>query len=504
MEKIDFLKKKKCLKKKLMSAKKSLDYDILADPENPDFITELKRATRVLSTKSASKFYSTVLQHFSGNLEKETGNEILLTLCMLMQSKGFVKQFTAENFILQLPFERSYCREQLLDLLYFLVKADPNALIPDVAPKFAVVLEKRPGKSLTLLAMLALKFERIQDPWLIFELLVKRPQYFADEDLIGNYVALLIYLNKNYEPFRKAYSTRTWKSLCSFLPGQTVNMVKTTICGLCALYDIIPKAAAKGGFPTREIAKYLKKADTRSAAIPLLLRTQPKNAAPEDLRLLIANLIKVAREDKKATLIMMDMATDERVAQIMVESPMWIGYELPTTIETVRLFAVVLSHKKLREQIMQTDVVINLFRNMIEQEDPLICSIICTFIRRLPITSAFVTSLGKQGLIKSYIELFLKSTEDNVIMSGLLFVDTISVKAYHKDYVHLIDNLKQMLKNQNISKTAAAVAANLAKHQELHATFKERGLVKFFQNALKDENIKKQAKKFLKNMESGD
>ena len=487
-----------------MTTKKSLDYEILSDPTNPSFVTELKRATRILSTKSASKFYSTVLQHFKESLEKEIGNEILLTLCILMQNKGFVQQFIAEKFILQLPFDKSYCREQLLDLLFFLVKADSNALIPEVAPQFAIILEKRPEKSLTLLAILALKFDRIQDPWPIFELLVKRPQYFEDDDLIGNYVALLIFLNKNYEQFRKAYSTRTWKSLCYFLPGESIDMAKTCLCGLCALYDIIPKAAAKGGFPTREIAKYLKKTETKSAAIPLLLRTQPKNAAPEDLKVLVTNLIKVAHEDKKATLILMEMAMEENVAQILVEMPKWIGHELPSTIETVRLFAVVLSHKELREQIMETGVVISLFKNMIDQEDPLICSIVCTFIRRLPITEEFVLSLGKQGLIKNYIELFLKSTDHNVIMSGLLFVDTISIKAYHKDYIYLINNLSRMLKDQELSKTAAAVAANLAKHPELHGAFKENHLVRFFQRALKDENIKKQAKKFLKNMENND
>ena len=420
---------------------------------------------------------------------------------MLLQTKPFIAPFVAGNFITKLPFEKGAFREQLLDLLCFLVKVDPNSIPPEIADRFAILLEKKPEKSLTLLAFLALKFDYIQDPWPIFELLVKRPKYFDNEDLIGNYVALLIYLNKNYEPFRKAYSTKTWRAFCSFLPGDSVEMAKTCLCGLCALYDINPKCATKGGFPTHDVAKYLKNPDTKSAAIPLLLRTQPKKADPEELKVLVANLLKVAQSDKKATLILMEMAIEDDVARIMVETPKWIGQELPSTIETVRLFAVVLSHKDLREVIMQTDVVISLFRNMIDQDDPSICSIICTFIRRLPITPEFVLNLGKQGLIRSYIDLFLRSEDPNVTMSGLLFVDTISLQAYHKDYIRLVDSLLPILKNPDLAKTAAAVTANLAKHRELHKVFQERHLDRFFRKALKDENLKKQAKKFLRHME---
>ena len=484
-----------------MSGKKSLDYEILGDPSNANFLTELKKAPRLLNHKSAKTFFSTVLPHFADdNLDKQIGNEILLTICMLLQNRNYISPFVAGNFINSLPFEKGAFRDQLLDLLCFLVKADPNSLPPGIAPRFAIVMEKSPEKTLTLLAYLALKFDHIQDPWPIFELLVKRPQYFGNDDLIGNYVALLIYLNKNFEPFRKAYSTKTWRAFCSFLPGDSVDLAKTCLCGLCALYDIIPKVATKGTFPTRDVAKYLKNRETKSAAIPLLLRTQPKNADPEDLKALITNLFKAAKDDKKASLILMEMAIDESVAQIMVETPKWIGEELPTTIETVRLFAVVLSHKELRETIMKTDIVISLFRNMIDMGDPSICSIICTFIRRLPITPEFVTGLGKQGLIKSYIELFLQSEDPNVVMSGLLFIHTISAHAYHKDYNRLIENLMPILKKPELAPTAAAVTASLAKHPELHETFENRHFPKFFQRALKDENLKKPAKKFLRHM----
>ena len=490
--------------------KRGLDYGILNNPNDQNFLSELKKAPRILNQKSAKKFYSTVLKHFSGELEKAVGNEILLTICMLLQNKSYVSPFVSGNLIDLLPFEKAPFRDQLMDLLCFLVKADPNSLPPEIAPKFAIVYEKKPAKSLTLLAYLALKFDHIQDPWPIFEMLVKRPQNFGTEDLIGDYVALLIYLNKNFEPFRKAYSTKTWRAFSSFLTTDSDDIAKVCLCGLCALYDIIPKAAQKGGFPTHEISRLLVNPNTKGAAIPLLLRTQPKlsegksqeqkAAEREDMKTLLSSLFEVAHSDKKATLILMEMANDENIAKLMVKSPKWIGDELPTTIETVRLFAVVLAHKELREAIMQTDIVISLFSNMISQDDPSICSIICTFVRRLPITPEFVKSLGQQGLIRSYIELFLKSEDPNVTMSGLLFVDTISAQTYHKDYIRLIDNLMPILKKPDLAKTAAAVTANLAKHPELNSEFEKRHFPKFFKRALNDDNLKKQAKKFLRHL----
>ena len=257
----------------------------------------------------------------------------------------------------------------------------------------------------------------------------------SKSDLIGDYVALLIYLNKNFEPFRKAYSTKSWRALCFFLTSDSDQIAKVCLCGLCALYDIIPKSAQKGGFPTHDVAELLKNPNTKGAAIPLLLRTQPrlsegksqeqKQIERQDMTELLSSLFEVAHSDKKATLVLMEMANDENVAALMVAQPKWIGDELPTTIETVRLFAVVLAHKDLRPALMKSDIVISLFSNMISQDDPSICSIICTFVRRLPITDKFVQSLGKQGLIKSYIELFLKSEDPNVTMSGLLFVDSV-------------------------------------------------------------------------------
>ncbi|EAX90069.1 hypothetical protein TVAG_371300 [Trichomonas vaginalis G3] len=489
-----------------MSGKKGLDLEVLSDPTNPGFQKELKHSLHVVTPRTVKQFYGTVLELFkAGNLTKELGNEVLLSICKLVQDKQYITPFVSGKYIVDLPFGNNAYTDQLLDLLCFLVRGDPDALSPDIAPQFAKLVEQQPEKTLVLLAILAQKFDRIEDPWPIFEVLVKNPKPFNNENLFGNYVALLIYLNKNYEPFRQAYSKKTWRAFSSCLKDASSDIARTCLCGLCAVFDINPKVAQKAGYPTAEVAKFLKNQETKSAVIPLLLRAQPKDDPPEQLRPLIQNLVRVAATEKKATLILMEMATNPSVAEILVENPKWISEQLPTVIETVRLFAVVLAHKELRKSLMENPTyVIKLFLNMIDQEDSAICSIICTFTRRLPVTEDFVKRLGKSGFIRAYIDLFLKSDDPNVKLSGILFINTLSEAGYHEDYIKLIENMMPMLKDEQLKKTAAAVAATLAKHSKLHSVFREKKITKFFRNAVNDEELKKQAKKFNRNFEEAE
>lgn len=488
-----------------MSGKRGIDLEILSDPKHPSFVKELKRSLRVVAPQNSKQFFDTILKNFdNGNVDIEIGNEILLSICKLIQYKKFITPFVAAQFITRLPFGINEYIDQILDLLCFLVRGDPDALSPEIAPQFAKLVEQQPEKCLVLLAILSQKFDRIEDPWPIFEVLVKNPKPFNNENLIGNYVALLIFLNKNYEPFRKAYSKKTWRAFCTCLKDASSDIARTCLCGLCAIFDINPQSA-KGGYPTSEIAKLLKNAETKSAAIPFLLRAQPKDAPAEQLTPLVHSLIRVAASDKKATLILMEMATNPTVAEILVGNPKWIGEALPTLIETVRLFAVVLAHKDLRKAIMDnSSYVIKLFLNMIKQEDSSICSIICTFTRRLPIDENFVRILGKNDFISQYIDLFLQSEDSNVKLSGILFVNTLAEAGYHDHFAKLIENMMPMLKDDTLKKTAAAVAATLAKHAKLHPVFREKKIVKFFKTAVNDESLRKQAKKFNKNYEAAE
>jgi hypothetical protein len=288
------------------------------------------------------------------------------------------------------------------------------------------------------------------------------------------------------------------------LGEESVDVVNTALCGLCSLYDILQPKAIKGKFPIKEVIKLLDNPNVSKHVIPLLLRDQPKTGEKEDLVELISKLIAIAHDNKKACLILMEMATDEGITQLLVENQEWMSQTLPTVIDTVRLFAVVLAHKSIRDQIIPNGYFDSLLNNMIGMGDSSICSIICTFIRRIPLTAEFIKTLSKQGFIKNYIDLFVKSEDSNVLMSGILFIDAVLGKVYCKEFNYAIVLLKGLLTTDNpdLRKSIAVVCLNLSKHPESHDAFKENDYVKVFKKIMKnDENIKKTAKKFLKNIE---
>lgn len=474
-----------------------IDLQILHNSNHPEFLRQLKLSYFKVQQPELAQYYKVLLSHFQNRIHARLGNEILLVLCKALNSERNIAVFAQEKMIELLPFAQKEFRSQLLDLLYILVNNVPDIFTADIAAQISYLVPGEARKCLTLVAYFAREFDNVQEPFPMVDILFRQSDEFRSIECADDYVSLLVWMLRKYPNFKKQRIKHCWTYVCDMLTLTNVAILNTCYYGLCNIADIDNEAILDCGYPVSAISRHIRRRPLQAATLSLLMRYPP---APETRHMdeILLSLLSVAQTDEKATLLLMGLAMDGTNALTLLQNPQWMSRGLPKTLDTMRLFCIILLHPELREVIVQTPETIDFFRSLLSSNSVGMCGAICTMLRRLPLTADFVMQLSESGFLGSYFSAVLDNEERDVLLSALRLLDTISRVKYVRELSEMVDTVVRLIKDPNeLNIAAASVAVDLCKYPKCAKLFKQKRLHEYFKQPIKDRKLKKYADRFL-------
>ena len=478
-----------------MNADEPTNLEILKVPGTDAFFDELDSAPENLHYSQSREFFEILLSYFRSGVDDETGNAILSTITKVLCNDRHLSTFCAENFVLDLPYKLRQFQDGVFDVLFVLVSLGPFCFEdPDVVRLFAPFIKRNPKKSLTLLAIYCEKFAEIDNPWPMADLLIQEAQRFTGPDLAPNYVSLLTNLCLKYQDYCEGRAEHCWRKICALLNETDILTLKVIYCGLCNLATVY-KA---GKLPLDQIRTHLRVKELQRPALSLLLEVPLKGEECCD-RPLLQIIASIAERDEKATIVLMKSACDKVYADFMIENAsFWLAKELPTAVETLRLFLVVFKHKELRQSLSETPEFLEFLKLATDQENSGTLSMICTIVRRIEITEKLVQSFSDSGFLRSFFAMASELNSNVALHSALLMLDTLSRITYTREYMKMCDLVATIItEGGELCEVATLVAAQLCAYKKCALAFKRKRLDEYLKTLLTDPVMKKAARRFL-------
>lgn len=480
-----------------LTVESHVDFEMLKYPSRPEFIKQLKLAPLRIQKHDLGRFFTTILSHFTNRLHSRVGNEILLMICKLLNTEENINIFAKEKCMNLLPFAQKEFRVQLLDLLFILVVNAPKLFNADIASQIIHLVPNEPRKCLTLIAHFAQSFDNVPEPFPMIDILFRQSDEFRSIECADDFISLLVWMLQKYQKFKKQRVKHCWTYVCDMLKLSNVAILNTCYYALCAIASEDNSAIIECGYPVKTISEHVRRRPLRAATLSLLMRFPPPSETGH-MDSILLSLVAVAEDDERATLLLEGLAMDGTNALTLIRNPDWMQKGLPKIIDTMKLFCIILLHQELREEIIQRSETITFFESLLTSNSVGMCSAICTMLRRLPLTPAFVDQLSERGFLGSYFSSILENEEKEVLLSALRLLDTIARVKYVKELSEMVDTIVRLIKEPNeLSLAAASVAIDLCKYPKCAKLFSAKRLHEYFRQNMDDSKMRKYADRFL-------
>ena len=427
----------------------SVNLDVLRDySDAEEFVMELSNAQSNLKPTEATEFYRTVMEHFKDTVPEEIGTAILQVLTRLLSYKQNLDPFVEGKFQTTLPYNQKNLTDGVLEVLYVLVTRAPQAFNQDVADGFSRMIVRRPRKALLIISIYATYFEQLDNPWPLLDDLINGQRRFSVDECAKEYVLLLAYLVKTYRGFRRGRAKACFDCVAQNLESEDEDVINATYSALADIVSLEQNVIV----PFREVRAHLRFEQFQDTILDFLL-VAPLNFDDIYNAKFLSQLLKIGRENEKATLILMRLAEDVKVAQALVDQAKWMKSDLPTPVDTLRLFLVVFKQLSMRPIIGKKPEFIQFLNNLNDVADEVSHSLICTIIRRIDLTPDLIHKMSKAGFIASFLGNADEIGTDNSHYSGILFADTIAKISFTKELVPMCETCANLIQEggENLS-----------------------------------------------------
>lgn len=460
------------------------------------FYEELANAPETLHYNQANEFFNILLSYFRTEVDEYDGNLILMTIAKVLCNDRHLNVFISKGYLLQLPFKQKQFQDSVFDILYVLVNLNPYCFEDDEVTKaFAPMIRKNPKKALTLIAIFADKFNEIDNPWPMVDLLIQEASRFQGIEIASNYVALVTSLCIKYQDYCLGRAEHCWRKISALLKETDIITLRTVYCGLCNIARVYSKPLS---LPISLIKPHLRVKELQKPILTLLVTVPLSGPECCDPTLLQA-LCTLAERDEKASLVLMKAAEDEEFAQFMVEnSEFWMPKELPTPLDSLRLFLVIFKRASLREQIADSKCFTEFLKMATEQENSGTLSMICTIVRRVNIDQAKIAAMSDSGFLRGFFSTAEEIGNSIATHSALLMLDTLARVGYTREYMKMCDFVSKIVVDRGeLAEVAALVAVQLCQYKKCALAFKRRRLDEFMKTMLKDSQLRRAAARFI-------
>ena len=468
---------------------------ILANPANQKFFSVLESAPNVLTREQAPDFFKVALKLFDRRIGESTGKLVLQTIRKVIENPHHMKEFTAGNFALRLPFTQTQFCDGIFDIVHVLVDAAPRTITSQLVDLMDPCIETDPAKCLVLIAKYSVHFPEVDNPWPFLDLLFKEAQLFTAPNTIRNYCTVLCYLCNKFEEYRNGRFGHCWAQINACLASTDTETICSSYDALCFLHNLDEDGDSEIDFDA--IYRHLQSPETCQHALSLLISIEIPESEQTSSKL-VKSLLEAAKYTEKATLVLMGLLQSEEVATRFARRTSWLLTKIPKVIDTLRVFLVVFRHKELRHYFGDSADLVPFLKSLLEQANMGMVSIVGTIIRRLPLIDDQIVWMSEQGLFRLFFNVAWKLDDDISMDAAFMLANHISKICYIPELESFADKVADCaMSDERLAKTACFVAAELARHEPCYQKMAADGLRDFFEDNLDDPKISRIAARFL-------
>jgi len=470
----------------------AIDFKVFKKLSSKAFRENLDKISPDLNSKQFDSFLKTIIPHFENpELIIETGNSILQTIVKILGNKNNLDVFISSGSFTKLPFSNMKFHPSILNILYIIVIHSPQFL-ETISSAFPGLIKSNPRKSFIIIAIFCQNFNTMKNPWPIVDMLISQSSYFMSSEMIRDYMSLIAFLNKRFVEYRAGRAQHCWNTIYPILNSKESSILSCCYDCLCTIAE-----GYTGSIPSEIIIEHLKTSQIQNHVLAFLNISQYNEKDGSNMKLLSA-LLSIAETNIKATLVLMKFSCIVTNAIALASITSWFEKELPTTLDTLRLFLVIMRHREIRESISQSPNFIIFLKALLTIDKPDVASIACTIIRRVPLSKDFVWSLSSSGFLGGFYQIPAKP-EDITDHAKLLLTDTICRITYVKEYVLVCEIIHHLLSTKSeFSDSASLVAVRLLKFSKCRAKMKELKMEELFKKLSNNKELSTVSKKFLR------
>lgn len=511
------------------TSEEECNLELLKNPKQKGFLDEIQCAHIYLTQNQINDYFNIVLSHFQKDLPVECGHSILRSLCWVLSIDSYLNEFLDPQyeFPLLLPFSQKEYLDDVFDVLYIIVTKKPEAFDEQLIKQFNAKAHSKGYKSLTILSIYAQQFNDITDPYPMLDVLFNNFKRFSKIDVADKYASLLAILVQSYPEFRRDKGKKAWSVVCQLLDviqiPNDINDKNSKISNIldiiASIYNSLSIIATYLRFTFSEkdyneknsifnfdyVVEHFNYPVLHESIISFLL-VVPLEYSQLKNKKFLELLLDDAQNDEKATFVLIRLAENKIIAQVLIEKlPQWMGTQIPTISNTLQLFLVIFQHKSLRPLISAQQEFVKFLLHIIDsKDDPEVwINIACKIIRRIELTDEILDEFCTNNVISSFMKVVQKTNTPNIITSGLLLLEKVASFGFRKELAQNCEWISDIIKDFEesdqtyIFTDAIDVATVMARHKKCSRKFADLGMIEYFEDLSKSKKFKKLATKFL-------
>lgn len=477
-----------------LSKEKSIA-SILSDCDNPYFSQCLQFCENNISISEAKFIVEPLLHHF-----QKCENEILLEsimnsiIRMIQRDIGFLKVFTKDSFFAYLP-SRGQLIDKTIMILQYLFYLIPEAVTNDYFNLINSLLFNEPKTMIKLINFYVYYSTKILNPWSFFDILIKCAPYFKDLPQGAEIIHSFSFLIGNHPKYASARLVHVNPIFAQYLYSKCKENVIMTYKHLLQENIVLPNIDMK------KIIHHLKKENFWNYAILLLLKIEKLTPSKHLYKRLLKVLKNPQPEAKNAWLVLYRIA-DDYESDLFLTDFEWFEYVYKDIENGYTLFMILYRAIKNRELLSCLPQYINMIKVILRSGDPWLIDTIPSIMTRGFVNQERLNQFTKKGLLKDIISVMTQTDAKGYFLQYkcMVLFDHFTRHGYSPDFLLFVEPLIYILQDQNFAEFAISVITSMSSHHECAISFKNYGLVPYFEQLLKIPKYKKNAKIFLSNV----
>ncbi|OHT01568.1 TKL family protein kinase [Tritrichomonas foetus] len=468
-----------------------IDIDAIADPRSYTFRSELKKASTTLQKVQSRQFMNVISEHFKGNIRPAELSAVLNTLQQILQRKCHREMFIELELYNRLPIHREEIIGSCFDVLLVLFERSPTTFDESYVDTMNFLISKHPQKAIILLSNYAKSFDTLPNAWNLLDLLIQKASVFFKAMVGSELVSTLFFLCHNFADFCKARFSYVSGIFLKALQTKDNNTIKLAYNALSHFYrkDI--------EFDFGLITEHLNSDQLVEHALQLLIRIHDVPCLPE----LISILLDRATKYLEANLVLLKLAALEEGAVLIIRKPKWISYNMPTVLDTLRLYLAIMTHVELRPILSRLRQTPEFFMKLCEENDSRVLTHLSMIIRRFKIDKDLINNFSESGVFKSIFTASLDFGDDIALHAAMMILLKVGKVGFAPEYLMLGESLKEIvISNRKIAGTAVSAVTLLSQYPLCAKKFKDLKFDRLFKQLLKDPEYKEYAETFLDNL----
>jgi hypothetical protein len=472
---------------------RTVDIEAIADPRSRSFQSEMRKASRVLRKVQSREFMRAVASHFKqGRLHPSEMIVVLESLQQILQQPYHLDMFVEMGIAESLPYDSDDDVFSLvLDVVQVLMAVRPGLFEHNFESRMIDIIQRRPQKAIVLFGLFCKALGSISDGWDLVDLLLEYRKTFFQASYGSELVSILFFLVTNFPQFRESRLTRVLNVFCYGLRSKDTQTVSNCYHGLSQFYDEGIKI--ESGL----IVMHLTDDALTGDCLDFVIRVRDVPCLPE----LVGSLLHCSETRVESTLCLLRIAAIEEGARLIIHRPMWMSRDLPTILDTFRLFLAVMMHLELRGVTSRLKEVHQLFIRLCEEDDSRILGSISSVISRFEIDELVIGEMSSSGFLRTFFDSAIAFGDDIALKSAISVLMKVSKVAFSREYLILCRKLKElMLSERDICDNAVAAAVRLSHYPICARKFKDLNVDRIFKRMLEDREYRRYAEEFLENM----